>query len=246
MKKILLVIANYSDGRQNLFETHYSPRNKIFAEKFNYEYVVSKGIEMFRENPTWWKFTLVKKMIQDGTLKDGDKILHLDADMIFHNLDNDYPNEKSFTYAICNGNTHCMGNYSMTINDWSKKVIDDILNEDLWNTCRNTELWKMWREQAAWYTLSGVPRHSWDSFYSMNNYGWHTSQDDLLKTKIKYSLDELHKNVTVLPPKWNTTMVEEDSDTIPGEVMKYNIIKTKKSETIIRHFAAGQSWRLDY
>jgi len=48
MKKILLVIANYKDERQQFFEQHFSARTKIFAEKFNYEYVVSKGIEMFR------------------------------------------------------------------------------------------------------------------------------------------------------------------------------------------------------
>jgi hypothetical protein len=250
MKKILLVIANYPDKRQELFEQYFSPKNKLFAEKYGYEYIVSKGADKFRDNVTWWKFTIVKNMIQDGTLKNGDKLLHLDADMAIHNMDCDYPSDKNFTYAICNGNTHCMGNYMLTISDWSKQLINNILDEDLWNLCKNTELWKLWREQAAWYTLSGVisgvSLENSKSFISMKNYGWHTTQDPFFKSKIKYSLEELHDNVKILDPRWNTTMVEEDADSIPPALMCYNIIKTKKSDTIIRHFAGGQGWRMDY
>lgn len=244
--KYLLVIANYKDQRQEIFDKHYSPRNKEFCQKYGYEYIVSSGIDMFRNNPTWWKFTVPKKLIDDGTIKEGDELLHLDADMIIHKMDLDYPCAKSFTYAIDNGNSHCMGNYKIKINDWSYRLMENILDETLWNECKDTELWTLWREQAAWYTLSGVPRHSWVDFRNLPHNGWHNTIDPFYIPKIKYSLGELYQNVEVLGPEWNTTLLTEDKETIPTGLMQYNIARSIKKNCIIRHFSAGQMWRLDY
>jgi hypothetical protein len=89
MKKILFVIANYKNTRQQFFEEHFSPRNKKFADIHGYEYIVSSGGNIFRGNPTWWKFTLVKEMLDNGTLQEGDELLHLDADMRIDKFDNE-------------------------------------------------------------------------------------------------------------------------------------------------------------
>jgi hypothetical protein len=246
MKKFLLVIANYKDQRQEIFDKYYSPRNKEYCQKYGYEYIESKGIEMFRSNPTWWKFTIPLKLIKDGVIKEGDQLLHMDADMIVHNLNYEYPCAKSFTYAIDNGNSHCMGNYSMKINDFTLNMMDDILNDDLWNQCKDTELWTLWREQAAWYTLAGIPRHSWIDFRIMPHHGWHQTEDPFFNARIKYSLKYLYDNVEILGPEWNTTLLVEDKSSIPDGLMTYNISKSRRSNCIIRHFSAGQQWRLDY
>lgn len=246
MKKYLLVIANYNDQRQEIFDKYYSPRNQEYCSKYGYDYIVSKGIEKFRNNPTWWKFTVPLDLINKGIIKENDVLLHLDADMIIHDLNYEYPHAKNFTYAIDNGNSHCMGNYSMRINETTLNIMNDILDEDLWNACKDTELWTLWREQASWYTLSGVPRHSWIDFRMLPHKGWHQTQDNFLKTKIKYDLNFLYKNVEILGPEWNTTLITEDKDSIPGSLMQYNIAKSNKANCIIRHFSAGQQWRLDY
>jgi hypothetical protein len=246
MKKFLLVVANYKDQRQEIFEKYYSPRNKEFCQKHGYEYIVSKGIEIFRSNPTWWKFTVPLDLIDRGIVNQGDVILHLDADMIIKNTDLEYPHQKNFTYCIDNGNSHCMGNYSIRVTEWTRNMFKNILDEKLWNDCKDTELWQLWREQAAWYTLAGVPRHSWIDYRIMPHKGWHQTQDEFFKNKVKYSLHELYNNVEVLGPEWNSTILSEDKDTIPDGIFQYNIARSKRDNCIIRHFAAGQAWRLDY
>jgi len=244
MKKILFVIANYPDWRQGFFEKHYSPRNKMFADIHGYEYLVSKGGALFRGNHTWSKFTIVRDMINDGTLKDGDKLLHLDADMRIDKFDQDYPCDKSFSYSIDSGNTHCMGNYAVNINEWSRNLIDMILSEERFLKLNDkisihehfgykNSFWHEFREQASWYSLAGIKRHSSESFFNLLNYGWHSSKDD----DTFYSIEELKKHVQVLPTEWNVTLLKEEVDS------EFNINQKMKSETIIRHFAGGQIWR---
>ena len=240
MKKILFVIANYKDSRQEFFETNFSPRNQKFADMHGYEYIVSKGGDLFRDNPTWWKFTLVKEMIDNGTLKDGDELLHLDADMRIDKFENDYPCDKSFSDCIDNGNSFCMGSYKMKINDWSKALVNNILDESLWQKCKDTSHWKSFREQAAFYTLCGIIPHSWISFLTIQDYGWHQNKTE----DTKYSIEDLYNNIQVLGPEWNTTLLAEEHDLIGPMLMQYNITRSKKEDTIIRHFAGGQQWRM--
>jgi hypothetical protein len=240
MKKILFVIANYKDERQQFFEQHFSPRNQKFADIHGYDYMTSKGGEIFRGNPTWWKFTLVKEMLNDGTLNEGDELLHLDADMRIDKFDNDYPCDKSFSVCIDNGNTFCMGSYKMKINDWTKKLVDNILDENLWQKKKNDPHWQAFREQAAFYTLCGIVSHSWISFLTLPNYGWHQNKTE----DTKYSISELNEHVQVLGPEWNTTLLSEEFSEIGPALMQYNITKSKKEDTIIRHFAGGQTWKV--
>ena len=189
-------------------------------------------------NPTWWKFTLVRDMLNDGTLKDGDELLHMDADMRIDKFDNDYPCDKSFSVAIDNGNSFCMGSYKLKVNDWSKNLINNILDESLWQKRKDDPHWQSFREQAAFYTLCGIVPHSWTSFLTLPDYGWHQNKSE----DTKYSVSELHERVQILGPEWNTTLLDEESWIIGPALMQYNITKSKKEDTIIRHFAGGQQW----
>jgi hypothetical protein len=240
MKKILFVIANYKDQRQQFFEEHFSPRNKKFADIHGYEYIVSSGGPLVRNNPTWWKFTLVKEMIDSGLLQHGDELLHLDADMRIDKFEKDYPCDKSFSVCIDNGNTFCMGSYKLKINDWSINLINNILDEKLWQKKKDDPHWQAFREQAAFYTLCGIVSHSWIPFLELPDYGWHQNKTD----DTRYSIDELHKNVQILGPEWNTTLLAEEYAEIGPALMQYNITKSKKEDTIIRHFAGGQQWKI--
>jgi hypothetical protein len=240
MKKLLFVIANYKDSRQQFFEENFSPRNQKYADIHGYEYKVSKGGELFRGNPTWWKFTLINEMILNGELKIGDEVLHMDADMRIDKFDIDYPCEKSFSVAIDNGNTFCMGSYKLKVNEWTIQLIKNILDETLWNKRKNDPHWLSFREQAAFYTLCGIIPHSWISFLSLPNYGWHQNKSE----DTKYSIEELNDNIQILGPEWNTTLLDEESHLIGSALMKYNIVKSKINDTIIRHFAGGQAWRI--
>ena len=53
----------------------------------------------------------------------------------------------------------------------------------------------------------------------------------------------LYKNVQIRGPEWNTTLLEEEQDdVISKSLQQYNIVKSKKEDTIIRHWAGGQKW----
>ena len=243
MKKILLVIANYRDNRQSLFDEKISPINKRYCDKHNFEYVVSSGIETGRDSPIWQKFFSVRQFLEEGSLHDGDKITVLDADMVFAADHEPYESDKSFSYAIDNGNTHCMGNYTIKINEWSRNMISLMLDEERHQRYKNREIWGRWAEQASWYFLCGIKEHSWVPFLELPDYGWHSNED----IEPTFSIGELYENVEIRSPAWNTTLLEEEADDpISSSLQKYNIVKSKKEDTIIRHFAGGQPWRKEY
>lgn len=243
MKKILFVIANYNDDRQNFFYNYYSPRNKKFAEIHGYDYIVSKGGKLVRGNPTWWKFSLVRDMINNNELEDGDKLVHLDADMRINKFDQDFPCSKSFSYAIDSGNSHCMGCYAINVNEWTRNLLDLILSEYRFISLSkkitvheafgySNSFWSEFREQASWYSLAGIKRHSNESFFNLPDYGWHSDKNE----DTIYSLNELYNNVEILPTEWNVTEMDGESSCI------FNINKCKREDVIIRHFAGGQCW----
>ena len=242
MKKILLAIANYSDHRQDTFDNKLSPITASYCKKHGFEYIASKGIDTGRKNPIWQKMFYVRKLI-DGGLENGDRVTVLDADMVIAKDDLSYETNKSFSYAIDNGNTHCMGNYTITINDWSLKMVDLMLDENRYQKYKDRELWTRWAEQASWYYLCGIKEHSWTPFTDLPNYGWH-SHESIEPT---FSIEELHENIEIRGAAWNTTLLEEEADDPIGKMLqKYNIVKSKKKDTIIRHFGGGQPWREEY
>jgi len=249
MKKILFVIARYKDNRQQIFDTKISPRNRAYCEKHGFKYVEVRNehhIETFRNNPTWWKFTILRDAINNNKIVDGDIVTHLDADMYIVQLDKDYASRKSFTYSIDSGNTHCMGNYSIKVNSWSRQLINNILSEERYQKLKDIEtphiafnnhmssFWNQFREQASWYSLAGIQRHSDIPFVELPNNGFHSAKtEDTI-----YTLDELNEHVEILPASWNATHEWNSSD-------RFNINKVRDEDIVIRHYAGGQPWNVE-
>lgn len=250
MKKILFVIARYNDYRQEIFDKIISPRNKLYCEKHGYKYVEIRNnhkLPLFSRNSdvTWCKFTIVKELIDNNIVNDGDIITHLDADIYIYNLEKSLVSERSFTYAIDTGNTHCMGWYSLIINEWSKKMIYTLLDEKrhdkmssefVYHDGLNSNFSYMYqgKEQGAWYVMAGIKCHSNTPFNQLPNNGWHSYVTD----NTVYSLEELYENVEIFPLEYNITELEGESD------CRWNIYKwtRPKNEVVLRHFAGGQNW----
>lgn len=248
MNKFLLVFANYADYRQQVFEKYMSPRNKLFCDIHKCEYLeYTQNIKKYRDNFTWSKFFEVKNLLDDKTLKDGDVLIHLDADMCIVKPDISLETNKSFSYSIDSGNSHCMGWFSIKINDWSRKLIDLILDETRYENLKDKQtihpafnrmssFWSEFREQASWYSLCGIQRHSWIPFWNLSNYGWHSDKNE----DTVFSLEELYDNVGIFDTKYNVTEMDGETDG------KFNIIKTNPNDVIIRHFSGGQLWRTEW
>ena len=108
---------------------------------------------------------------------------------------------------------------------------------------KTKEIWTRWAEQASWYSLCAIKDHSWIPFLDLANKGWH-SHESLTPV---LTLEELEENVEIRGPEWNTTLLEEEAnDSVSKSLMKYNIVKSKKEDTIIRHFGGGQPWGAEY
>lgn len=243
-KKYLLVTANFKDWRQEFFIKYMSPRNKEYALIHNFEYIELLDVDInFRDHPSWLSFKLVSNLIKDGTIKEGDIVTKLDADMCVVDMKKEYVTKKSFTYSIDSANTHNMGSYSMKINEWSNELLDNILSESRHKQLLefesrhdyfgNTDSFvKSFREQASWYFLAGITRHSQKSFFKMPNFGWHSDHTKFTH----YSLKDLYKNVEILPTEWNVTLSRGETD------CRFLINKTKFKDTIFRHFAGSNQW----
>lgn len=244
-KKIMLTIANYSDWRQSFFNEHFKPRNEKFAQTHGYDYLLITEKHSFsdiRGGSSWLKFKIIQDMIVNHELKNDDVVFHLDADARIDKFELDFPCEKSASFAIDSGNTINAGIFKMVINDWSKKLVNNILDDEMWNDRKDDPLWRMWWEQAALYDLFGMirePRHPEKSLFDVPNYGWNMA----VTKHTKYGIGELHQNVQILHPEWNTTLLEEEFNETDPALMKYNINKVKKDSVRIRHFAGGQQWK---
>lgn len=248
MKKILLVFADYKDERQKFFSEYMSPRNSKYSDLHGFDYLeLTENLYKYRGSYTWLKFTVLEQMLEEEYIKDGDIVTHLDADMCIVKMDTPYITKKSFSYSIDSGNTHCMGSYSIKINEWSRQLISNILSEDRYNSLNNVvsrhqrfgyvnSFWHEFREQASWYSLAGIQRHSDKSFWNFSDYGWHSAKDEWTE----YSLNDLYENVEVLPTEWNVTEMEGESS------CEFLINSVKRDDVIIRHFAGGQQWRKEW
>lgn len=246
MKKILFVIARYNDYRQQIFDEIISPRNKAYCDKHGFKYVVignETPLSLYRGNPTWWKFSIVKDLIDREMITNGDILAHIDADMYFVNDSVSIETPKSFSYAIDSGNTHCMGWYSIKVNDWSKKLINNILSEERFNRLYNTvtihdrfktysSFWNEFREQASWYSLAGIKRHSDKSFWEYPNNGFYSE----INEDVVYSIDELNEHVQIFDTGFNVTEWVGESG------CQFDINKVSLDNIMIRHFAGGQDW----
>ena len=244
MDKHLFVIVRYNNVIQKMYQDYIAPKNKDYCERHGIQYIEVNhdwDIPDFRGNITWMKFYLVQEWIKKGILNDGDSIVNFDADMVVVKPELEYKTDKSFSYAIDSCNSHCMGNYCININDWSKKLVNDILDENLYQTHKHTRHWKFFREQAAWYTLAGIDASCKQSYLNQGDYGFHSVDTGV------YSLEELREHVDVKPPIWDCTLLEDEIDNRrAARIQSLFINKTQPKDTIIRHFSARQPWRRKY
>ena len=250
MKKILFTIADYKNEKQKIFKEIISPRNKQFAEKHNYKYVEITDISIlprYREHPSWYKYFIIKELIDNKKVEDGDIVVYVDADQYFVSIDHDiYPKTKSLSIAIDSGNTFCASWNGLKINDWTRKHVNNMLDDDLYNrqistytihpafpNQQKTSFFQTHYEQAAFYVLCGIKRHSDISFWNLENNGFHSD----ITPDTKYSLEEINENIELFPTEYNVT----HGGSLESNDLFY-INKTKRENVIIRHFAGGQDW----
>lgn len=238
MKKVMVCYANYSGEKKQFFDTlteanfsEYCGRNKL-----EFYMVKDKSKHSIDRHPTWMSWKIIDDLIESDYLQEGDKVFSLDADTCIVDMNADLTSEKSFSYAIDSCNTHYMGFYSITVDEWSRQLVKNVLNEMIYKKLKDTPIWKMWNDQASVYELFGIKRHSWVPFSLLDNYGWHsaTSPDT------KYSLAELHEHVQILPTEYNVTFVAGEG------FNEYFINPTRGKDTIIRHFAGSPKWDESY
>lgn len=243
--KYLFVMANYPDWRQDFFDQYISPHNKKWCEKWGWNYLEINNAEPFRGNHTWNKFKIPLDLIESDKIKRGDVLTHIDADMAI-SMDHDLCWDADFSYAIDSCNTHCMGFYSINVTNWSVGLLNNILDEDRYNALNNkisigsmgeqSSFWHIFREQASWYSLAGIKRHSWIPFFDLPYCGFHSAKSEWTH----YDIPELERHVNILPVEYNVTHIpkEDGSD-------KFYMIPHKR-KPIIRHFAGGRRWREEY
>ena len=243
-KKYLMCLASYPDPKmQEHFETLHSPRNQEYADYHGFEYIpvtdFSTIPEQFKQRHIYWyRHFLIRHWIETGRFKEGDIVSHLDADICIVNGSWPFepPPGKSFAYAMDSCNTHCMGAFSYRINDWTGRLLNNLLDEARYQKFKDLPFWHIFQDQACWYSLCGVKNTFADvnqpCWLGFPDKGWHsTTESDPV-----YSLEELYANVEILPVEWNVTSWNGSSP--------YYRIPTKtrnKSDVIFRHFG-GASW----
>ena len=244
-KRYLIATANFEDWRQDFFLKYVSPRNQVYSDMHNFEYLEFINYKTkYRDHPSWLKFKIIEDLLKEEVLLDGDYLTFIDADICIAKPEKLLLTDKSFSYAIDSGNTHCMGAISLKINDWSRDLVNNILDEDRYQLLLKhmskhdylgftNSFVGDFREQASWYYLAGIKRHSQKSFWKYKDYGWHSWKTEFTK----YSIEELYENVEVLGTEWNVSEVRGESQ------CTFLINKAKYNETILRHFAGGQKWR---
>lgn len=237
MKKVFVCYASYNGEKKVFFETLTQNNFREYCEKneFVLYLIKDQSKHSIHRHPTWMSWQIINDLIGSGYLEDEDKVMSLDADTCIVDMNADLTSKKSFSYAIDSCNSHCMGFYSMTVNAWTRNLVANVLNDELYNRQKNTPIWNMWNDQAAIYELFGIKRHSWEPFSFLPNFGWHTavSKDTI------YSIAELKEHVEILPVEFNVTHVAGEG------FNEYFINPSSGAKTIIRHFA-GSTWNPKY
>lgn len=238
MKKILLCYANYSGEKHEFIETYTSKNFTDYCSLNNIQFLFVRDTSKhnIERHPTWMSWKIISDLIDSGSISDGDIISSIDADTCIVKKDASLFTSKSFGYAIDSCNTHCMGFYSLKINEWTKKLVKNVLDEERYQRLKDTPIWKMWNDQASIYTLFGIQRHSWIPFDLLENNGWHSHKT----SDTIYSIEELHEHVEIMPTEWNVTHVAGEG------FNEYFINPTQKRDTVIRHFAGSPYWLKEY
>jgi len=255
MKKIFLTLPNYTDWRLGAYTTYMRPRNIQYCKLHGYKYVelpYSTNVKVFENvspegSVMFYRWKILKDAIDEGKLQEGDIVTMFDCDVYIAKLNYDITTKKSFTYAIDSGNTHCMGIFSLQVNEFTKKIINAMVSQERFNYFMQKKYYKedvkqevvfYANDQHAYYHIAGIKPHSWVSFLDLPDYGFHTNKTEFTL----FSIDELMKNIEVLGPEWNTTHLLEETGNSFGNRNTYDIVHTTKDQVINRHFAGGQKW----
>jgi len=246
--KYFFVIAQYKDDRQRIFDEVISPRNQKYCDKHGYKYIVIDNnypLAPFRGSLTWHKILVIQNLLDAGTLKDGDIITNYDADCLFVK-DSDVlepPDGKSLALAVDSGNTFCFGWTTWRINAWSRRLIKDILSDELWTQYVNqltvhegfpnrppSSFALEFREQAMFYKLYGITRHSSVPFKQKPAMGVNETGEQ------RYDTVDFHKNVHVFDQQYNCTIWPGESDTT------FYINKLSHPEEVYVRHLTGCDW----
>ena len=252
--KYLFVIAAYpaNDYRQKIFDEIISPRNKDYCELHGFKYVEIRKEHNpvpFRGNLTWNKWSIIQSLIKNETLKENDVIIQQDADIVVKSWVDDYEpaEDKSMTICIDSGNSFCHGIFGLRINDWSRQLVDNILDQQRYDrmsreytihegfpnrppSCHVGEF----REQAVFYDLFGIKRHSWIPFTELPNNGVHSAKTE----HTFYSIEDFNRHVQLLPVEYNLTIWPGESDTT-FYINKFD----DRDKVKFRHFT-GSNWEV--
>ncbi len=246
--KYLFTIAAYNDYRKETFKSVISPRNKLFCNKHNYKYVEIENLSdlpNIRNHPSWLKYYIINLLVEQNKVQDGDIVTYIDADQYFVKIDQDLIPTKSLSLSIDSGNTFCHSWNSLKINSWTRRHIKYMIDENIYQKqLRNLTAHPSFpasppssfvtthMEQAIFYTLCGIKRHSDISFWDLPNNGFHSDKTE----NTVYTLQELKDHIDIFPTTYNVTEW-------PGESScQFNINRVEKKDAIIRHFAGGQDW----
>ena len=203
----LLAIASYKEKwKQDFFDNVVSKRNKEYCELHNLEYIeITEGVKPVRGQYFWYK-SFKQEEIINTIMNNGDGLIFIDADAIIVDINKNLlpPEGKDYAYAIDTGNTHCTGYFSLIKSDWTKQMFSLINSEDRYQALINktsfhegkkieNSFWQEFAEQASWYSLTGIKRHSNISFFDLPNYGFHSSKNEWTH----YSLEDLNEHVHI-------------------------------------------------
>jgi hypothetical protein len=247
-KNYFLAIAQYEDEKkQHFFDNIISKRNKEYCKLHNLEYLeITSGVYPVRGSILWYKLFKQEEIVKK-VLNYGDGLIFLDADALIVKKDINLlpPSGKSLAYAIDTGNTHCSGFFSVYKTDWILKFFEHANNQSRYDnlidklsihegTGVKSSFWKQFHDQAAWYSLMGIKRHSNIPFWDLPDNGWHSEKDDWTA----FDLNELNENIHLFPSTYNVTEFYGESSCLNNinKVSDYN-------DVVIRHFAGAQKWR---
>lgn len=256
MKKILTTFSLYSGEKDELYTKYIAPRFNYYANKhglefkeFNKDNFLHQTLHPefdWKENMHFNRWMIFKKMLNTGEITDGDYIYNFDADVFIKDVNSYICPSQGFTYAIDSGNTHCFGFFILHINEFSRRLIDLIIDRERWLKVskyifwnEHFNKWGTWHiaDQQMYYTTAGIKPHSWKSFYNLPHCGFHSYPTE----HTIFSLKELKENVLILPTEWNVTQLLEETGEC-GKRNKYDIVHCTREDTIFRHFAGGQRW----
>jgi hypothetical protein len=195
MKKFFLTLPNYTDWKLSAYQRYMAPRNKKYCELHGYRYLelpFSSNIRVFKgisdgENVMFYRWKILKDAIEANKLNDNDIITMFDCDVFISQLNKKFETNKSFTYAIDSGNTHCMGIFSLRVNEFTRKLINAITSQERYDVLKTKHLYKediqqevpfYANDQHAYYHVAGIKPHSWVSFLEMPNYGFHSCKTE--------------------------------------------------------------------